>query len=64
MALLSISHQTVYKRIHDGGIPKPDGYDLMHLVSGPQGRPYWFTETIRPLVTASDAVSSQPKDTP
>lgn len=61
MALFNVSHQTVYKRIDDGGIPKPDGYDLMHLTSGRPGRPYWFTETIRPLVTPPGLPASHVK---
>ena len=41
--LLSLSHSGVYARIEKGEVPKPDGKDGK--------RPYWFTETIRPLVT-------------
>jgi predicted DNA-binding transcriptional regulator AlpA len=39
MALLSISHQTVYNRMESGQVPRPDGYDGK--------RPYWNTATIR-----------------
>ena len=39
MALLAISHQTLYKRMSAGLAPKPDGYDGV--------RPYWNTKTIR-----------------
>jgi hypothetical protein len=42
MALLSISHQTLYVRLKSGLVPPPDGYDGV--------RPYWFTESIRPLL--------------
>lgn len=42
MALLSISHQTLYGRIASGDVPPPDGYDGR--------RPYWFCSTIRPLL--------------
>ena len=41
MALLAIGHTTFYERRAIGKIPGPDGDD---------GRPYWFTETIRPLL--------------
>lgn len=42
MALLNVSHQTVYSRIKTGDIPPPDGYD---------GRlPFWYTESVRPLL--------------
>ena len=39
MTLFSISHSTLYKRMHSGTIPKPDGKDGV--------RPFWRTETIR-----------------
>ncbi|RYF30967.1 MAG: hypothetical protein EOO23_03870 [Comamonadaceae bacterium] len=42
MALLSISHQSVYVRLRTGKIPPPDGND---------GRPYWNTATIKQLLT-------------
>jgi hypothetical protein len=42
MALLSVSHQTIYARIKTGQIPAPDGYDGV--------RPYWNTRTIRALL--------------
>jgi predicted DNA-binding transcriptional regulator AlpA len=42
MALLGVSHQTIYSRIARGEIPPPDGYD---------GKlPFWFCATIRPLL--------------
>lgn len=49
-ALFNISHSTVYKRIEQGLIPPPDGYDLKNRPKGKQGRPYWNTATIRPLL--------------
>jgi len=49
-ALFGISHSTVYKRIEQGLIPPPDGYDLNNRPKGKQGRPYWNTATIRPLL--------------
>lgn len=42
MALLSISHQSVYVRLRSGKIPPPDGND---------GRPYWNTATIKQFLT-------------
>lgn len=42
MALLSVSHQTLYSQIKGGSVPHPDGYD--------GNRPYWFTSTIKPLL--------------
>lgn len=39
MNLLTISHATLYARLHTGTLPKPDGYDGK--------RPYWKTSTIR-----------------
>ncbi|MEO6967857.1 MAG: hypothetical protein ABI132_05290 [Rhodanobacteraceae bacterium] len=42
MALLGISHQTIYDRIKSGAIPLPDGYD--------GAMPYWKTSTIRTLL--------------
>lgn len=48
--LFSISHATVYKRIEQKAIPEPDGYDLKNRPKGKQGRPYWKTATIRPLL--------------
>lgn len=41
--LLSTSHSGIYAKIKKGLIPPPDGRNGK--------RPYWFTETIRPLVT-------------
>lgn len=38
MALLSISHQTLYTRIRNGEVPQPDGHDGR--------RPFWRTSTI------------------
>lgn len=49
-ALFSISHTTVYKRMEQGLIPQPDGYDMPNRPEGQQGRPYWHTATIRPLL--------------
>lgn len=48
--LLGISHSTVYKRMEQGLIPPPDGYDLKNRPKGKQGRPYWNTATIRKLL--------------
>ena len=42
MALLGVSHQTIYTRIKAGTIPPPDGYDGT--------RPFWYTATLRPLL--------------
>lgn len=41
--LLSISHSTLYAGIANGRYPAADGKDGR--------RPYWFTGTIRPLLT-------------
>ncbi len=39
MAILAVSHSTLYEGIKSGRYPKPDGYD---------GKlPYWRTDTIR-----------------
>ena len=38
MTLFGISHSTLYQRMRDGKIPKPDGHD---------GRPYWRQRTFR-----------------
>ena len=48
--LFSISHTTVYARIEQKVIPEPDGHDLKNRPKGRQGRPYWKTATIRPLL--------------
>lgn len=46
MALLDVSHSTLYKRIADGKFPEPDDRD---------GRiPFWYTSTILPLVTKNE----------
>lgn len=39
MALLCVSHATLYKGMKAGRYPQPDGYD--------GARPYWKTATIR-----------------
>ncbi len=45
MALLGVSHQTIYSRIARGDIPPPDGYD---------GKlPFWYCSTIRPLLVGA-----------
>ena len=49
-ALFGISHTTVYKRIEQKVSPEPDGWDLKNRPKGKQGRPYWKTATIRPLL--------------
>lgn len=49
-ALFNCSHTTIYQWIKDGEIPKPDGYDYPGRPIGKQGRPYWFNETILPMV--------------
>ena len=49
-ALFSISHTTVYKRMAEGLVPPPDGYDMPNRPKGQQGRPYWHTATIRPYL--------------
>ena len=41
MFLFQCSRQTIYARIADGRLPKPDGVDGR--------RPYWLTQTIRPF---------------
>ena len=38
LALCSISHSTLYSRMHHGTFPRPDGND---------GRNYWNTETLK-----------------
>jgi predicted DNA-binding transcriptional regulator AlpA len=42
LALLGVSHSTLYSRIKGGHFPPPDGYD--------GSMPYWKTSTIRPLL--------------
>ena len=44
MSLFAISHATLYARMREGKIPKPDGMDGR--------RPYWKTATIRVYLTA------------
>lgn len=50
MFLLSVSRTTFYRHLGEGLVPPPDGYDLKNRPKRRQGRPYWFTETILPLV--------------
>lgn len=50
--LLGVSRTTFYRHRDEGLIPSPDGYDLKNRPKNKQGRPYWFTETILPLVQA------------
>jgi len=52
-ALFSISHTTLYKRVAEGLIPPPDGWDMPNRPKGRQGRPYWHTATIRPHLEPS-----------
>ena len=49
-ALFNCSHTTIYQRIKDGALPKPDGYDYPNRPIGKQGRPYWLNQTILPLM--------------
>lgn len=45
LALLNVSHSTLYAGIKSGRYPVPDGKD---------GKlPYWYTATIRPLLGSS-----------
>lgn len=55
MWLFSISHTTLYQRIEEELIPPPDGYDMPNRPKGRQGRPYWLTSTVRPLLEKGDA---------
>jgi predicted DNA-binding transcriptional regulator AlpA len=41
MHLLHCSRQTIYTRVRQGTLPKPDGMDGR--------RPFWNTKTIRPI---------------
>lgn len=41
LTLFSVSHSTLYARMAAGTIPKADGKD---------GRPYWLTSTVKPLL--------------
>jgi predicted DNA-binding transcriptional regulator AlpA len=50
MHLLDCSRQTVYGRMRDGTLPQPDGRDGR--------RPYWLTQTIRPLFERRTVVES------
>jgi len=50
MSLLNVSRTTFYRHLDEGILPPPDGYDLKNRPKRKQGRPYWFTETILPLV--------------
>lgn len=50
MALFSCSHTTLYARIKTGEFPEPDGHDWPTRPAGKQGRPYWNTSTVRPLL--------------
>lgn len=45
MYLLGISRSTVYRLIHSGELPKPDG--TMGV------SPFWLNETLRPYVVGS-----------
>lgn len=45
MALLGISHSTLYARIRTGVVPKADGRD--------GSTPFWYTSSIRPLVSGA-----------
>ena len=54
-ALYGISHTTVYKRIKEGLIPPPDGWDMPNRPIGKQGRPYWNTATLRPFFSEKSA---------
>jgi hypothetical protein len=47
MAVLRVSRKTIYNRVAAGAYPAPDGHDLK--------RPYWFSATIRPLVSGGAA---------
>jgi predicted DNA-binding transcriptional regulator AlpA len=47
MHLFDCSRQTIYVRIRNGTLPKPDGKD--------GSRPYWLTQTILPFFVRSDA---------
>lgn len=49
-ALFGCSHTTIYQRMKDGEFPKPDGYDYPNRPIGKQGRPYWFNQTILPML--------------
>jgi predicted DNA-binding transcriptional regulator AlpA len=42
MALLGVSHSTLYQRIRTGDYPKPDGYDGKF--------PFWKTSTIKQFI--------------
>ncbi|RFU49812.1 DNA-binding protein [Paraburkholderia sp. DHOC27] len=46
-ALLRVSRKTIYNHVEQGLIPPPDG----HV----KNRPYWYSATIRPLVTGGAA---------
>lgn len=50
MHLFQCSHTTIYTRMAQEAIPKPDGYDMQNRPKGKQGRPYWYTATILPLM--------------
>jgi len=41
LALFSVAHATLYRRMRAGQFPRPDGHD---------GRPYWKSSTIKPLL--------------
>ncbi len=49
-ALFAVSHTTIYRRMKQGLIPSPDGWDMPEQPKGHQGRPYWLTGTIRPYL--------------
>jgi hypothetical protein len=53
-ALFGCSHATIYKRLEQGALPCPDGYDLPNRPKGRRGRPYWYTSTIRPFLGPSE----------
>ena len=44
MSLFGVSHSTLYKRKKAGALPQPDGDD---------GRPYWLTTSVRPLLVVT-----------
>lgn len=53
MLLYLCSHTTVYVRLRQGHIPKPDGRDP---------RPYWLTSTIRPHFEKEDGNARTPEN--
>jgi len=43
LTLLDIASPTLYRRMHKGEVPAPDGHDST-------GHPYWHAQTVRAMI--------------